>query len=167
MPESPLHRMLPQFSAAPNARHAPARKAAKLPGLQSVKVLDQLRERIRYLHYSRRTEEAYVYWVRAFIRFHGLRHPNELGGHEVEQCLCCLVKDGEEPSAKPWASARGWSPPIAAQRACSNKRLISPLFTKACNSVAPPIKLPATNTIGNVDQPLHSFSAKRGFHWLK
>jgi hypothetical protein len=59
-----------------------------------------------------------------------------------------------------------WSPSIAAQPACS-KRLISPLFTKACNSVAPPIKLPATNTIGNVDQPLHSFSAKRGFHWLK
>ena len=37
---------------------------APLPPLQSVKVLDQLRERIRYLHYSIRTEDAYVYWVR-------------------------------------------------------------------------------------------------------
>ena len=44
---------------------------APLPPLRSVKVLDQLRERIRYLHYSLRTEQAYVHWVRAFIRFHG------------------------------------------------------------------------------------------------
>jgi hypothetical protein len=48
---------------------------APLPPLRSVKVLDQLRERIRYLHYSLRTEEAYVHWVRAFIRLHGVRHP--------------------------------------------------------------------------------------------
>lgn len=45
---------------------------APLPPLRSVKVLDQLRERIRYLHYSLRTEQAYVNWVRAFIRFHGV-----------------------------------------------------------------------------------------------
>ena len=43
---------------------------APLPPLRSVKVLDQLRERIRYLHYSLPTEQAYVHWVRAFIRFH-------------------------------------------------------------------------------------------------
>ena len=43
---------------------------APLPPLRSVKVLDQLRERIRYLHYSLRTEQAYVHWVRAFIRWH-------------------------------------------------------------------------------------------------
>ena len=93
MPESHLHRMLPQFSSVPIARHAPARKAAKWPALQSAKVLDQLRERIRYLHYSRRTEDAYVYWVRAFIRFHGLRHPRELGGFEVERFLTHLVNE--------------------------------------------------------------------------
>jgi Phage integrase, N-terminal SAM-like domain len=60
---------------------------APLPPLKTVKVLDQLRERIRYLHYSLRTEEAYVYWVRAFIRFHGLRHPGTLGAAEVEAFL--------------------------------------------------------------------------------
>jgi hypothetical protein len=63
----------------------------RLPALQAVKLLDQLRERIRYLHYSRRTEEAYVYWVRAFIRCHGLRHPAELGGPEVEAYLTYLA----------------------------------------------------------------------------
>ncbi len=56
---------------------------APLPPLRSVKVLDQLRERIRYLHYSLRTEQAYVHWVRAFIRFHGVRHPATLGSSEV------------------------------------------------------------------------------------
>jgi len=50
-------------------------------------VLDQLRERIRYLHYSERTEEAYVHWVRTFIRFHGLKHPAALGAAEVERFL--------------------------------------------------------------------------------
>ncbi len=59
--------------------------------LKSAKVLDQLRERIRYLHYSIRTEEAYVYWVRTFIRFHGLRHPATLGGAEVEAFLSWLA----------------------------------------------------------------------------
>jgi len=41
-------------------------------------VLDQLRERIRYLHYSIRTEEAYVNWVRSCIRFHD-RLPPQAG----------------------------------------------------------------------------------------
>ena len=62
-----------------------------MPPLKSVKVLDQLRERIRYLHYSIRTEEAYVHWVPAFIRFHGLRHPASVGGAEVEGFLCWLA----------------------------------------------------------------------------
>ena len=57
---------------------------APLPPLRSVRVLDQLRERIRYLHYSLPTEQAYVHWVRAFIRFHGVRHPATLGSSEVE-----------------------------------------------------------------------------------
>jgi integrase len=62
-----------------------------LPPLKSAKVLDQLRERIRYLHYSIRTEDVYVYWVRTFIRFHGLRHPATLGGAEVEAFLSWLA----------------------------------------------------------------------------
>lgn len=50
-----------------------------LPELQSTRLLDQLRERIRYLHYSLSTEHSYVYWTKATIRLHGLRHPDELG----------------------------------------------------------------------------------------
>lgn len=66
---------------------------APLPPLRSVKVLDQLRERIRYLHYSLRTEQAYVHWVRAFIRFHGVRHPATLGSSEVEAFLYWLANE--------------------------------------------------------------------------
>ena len=50
-----------------------------------------MRECIRYFRYSIRTEEAYVHWVRAFIRFHGLRHPASMGGVEVEAFLSWLA----------------------------------------------------------------------------
>lgn len=62
-----------------------------LPPLRSVKVLDQLRERLRYQHYSLRTEQAYVHWVRAFIRFHGTVHPAQLDGAAVEAFLSWLA----------------------------------------------------------------------------
>ena len=69
------------------------------PALRSVKILDQLRERIRYLHYSLRTEEAYVHWVRAFIRFHGIRHPATMGAVEVEQFLGWLASERQVAAA--------------------------------------------------------------------
>ncbi len=55
------------------------------------KLLDQLREQIRVRHYSIRTEDVYVKWVRDFVRFHGLRHPSEMGAAEVEQFLSHLA----------------------------------------------------------------------------
>ena len=60
---------------------------------QPPKLLDRVRERIRYKHYSMRTEQAYVHWVRAFVRFHRLRHPGEMGASEVEQFLRWLAND--------------------------------------------------------------------------
>ncbi len=67
--------------------------APSLPPLKSARLLDQVRERIRYLHYSIRTEQAYVHWVRAFVRFHGVRHPLEMGGAEVEEFLSWLANE--------------------------------------------------------------------------
>ena len=58
-----------------------------------VRLLDQVRERIRYLHYSLRTEQAYVHWVRAFVRFHGVRHPKAMGQPEVEAFLSWLSSE--------------------------------------------------------------------------
>ena len=87
-----MHALTP----APGQRRAdlrPATQASPLPALRSIRVLDQLRERIRMLHYSRRTEEAYVHWCRAFIRFHGIRHPASMGGPEVEAFLGWLASE--------------------------------------------------------------------------
>ena len=45
------------------------------------------------MHYSLNTEKTYLYWVRWFIRFHGLRHPREMGRPEVEQFLTMLANE--------------------------------------------------------------------------
>ncbi|MFI5445575.1 integron integrase [Polaromonas sp. UC242_47] len=63
------------------------------PPLQSIRLLDQVRERIRYLHYSLSTEKLYVYWVRFFIRWHGLKHPRDMGAKELEDFLTMLATE--------------------------------------------------------------------------
>ncbi len=65
------------------------------PTDQRPRLLDSLRQKIRYLHYSLRTESAYVHWVRAYIRFHNLRHPAELSKPEIEAFLSWLANDRE------------------------------------------------------------------------
>lgn len=57
------------------------------------RLLDQVRDRLRYKHYSLSTEKLYVYWVRFFIRWSGLRHPAEMGAAEVESFLTMLAAD--------------------------------------------------------------------------
>src|SRR5689334_11906227 len=58
---------------------------------RSSRLLDQLRDVIRLKHYSLRTEEAYVDWVRRFVRFCALRHPSECGAADVEAFLTHLA----------------------------------------------------------------------------
>lgn len=86
--------MLPPLSGRlpPRATLRP-QSAVELPPLRSVRLLDQVRERCRLVHYSLQTERAYVYWARAFIRFHRLRHPAEMGGPEVESFLTHLAAE--------------------------------------------------------------------------
>jgi integron integrase len=55
------------------------------------KLLDRVRTAIRARHYSRRTEQAYVGWIRRFIIFHGKRHPSTLGEAEVTAFLSTLA----------------------------------------------------------------------------
>ena len=61
--------------------------------MQSRRLLEQLRERVRYLHYSLSTEKVYLYWARFFIRWHGLRHPRDMGATEVEAFLTMLATE--------------------------------------------------------------------------
>ncbi len=55
------------------------------------KLLDQVRDAIRARHYSRRTEEAYVHWIRRYILFHGKQHPRELGASHVTEFLTSMA----------------------------------------------------------------------------
>lgn len=63
------------------------------PPLQSKRLLDQLRERARYLHYSLSTEKVYLYWARLFIPWHGLKHPKDMGAPEVKAFLTMLATE--------------------------------------------------------------------------
>ncbi|NUO07724.1 MAG: integron integrase [Candidatus Brocadia sp.] len=55
------------------------------------KLLDQVRDAIRVKHYSMRTEEAYVYWIKRFIFYHEKRHPLHMGEAEVSKFLSHLA----------------------------------------------------------------------------
>jgi hypothetical protein len=74
-----------------------------------------------YLHYSMRTEQAYVHWVRAFIRFHDLQHPSELGG----------------PPSRPFSP--GWLPSARCRRPRTSRpcRRCCSCTRRCCGSVCP------------------------------
>jgi len=55
------------------------------------KLLDQVVAKIRFKHYSRRTELSYTHWIKRYILFHGKRHPKEMGAQEIESFLSALV----------------------------------------------------------------------------
>lgn len=55
------------------------------------KLLDQVVERLRVKHYSKRTEQAYVHWIKHSIFFHGKRHSRAMGAGEVETFLSMLA----------------------------------------------------------------------------
>ena len=64
----------------------PEKSAATPPRL-----LDQVRDQLRLKHYSLRTEQAYVGWIKRYIIFHGKRHPAEMGKPELEAFLTSLA----------------------------------------------------------------------------
>jgi integron integrase len=57
------------------------------------RLLEVVRTKVRARHYSLRTEQAYVFWIRRYVRFHGMRHPRDLGAAEVESFLTHLAVD--------------------------------------------------------------------------
>lgn len=60
---------------------------------EPLKLLDQVRARLRLKHYAIRTEEAYVDWISRYIHFHQNRHPREMGVAEVEAFLTYLATE--------------------------------------------------------------------------
>jgi integron integrase len=59
----------------------------------SPKLLDQVRQSIRTKHYSLRTENTYVEWIKRFILFHKKRHPKEMGVDEVQEYITYLANE--------------------------------------------------------------------------
>jgi integron integrase len=57
------------------------------------RLLDQLRDALRVRHYGLRTEKTYAHWVCRFVRFHGLRHPRQMGAPEINAFLTHLARD--------------------------------------------------------------------------
>jgi integron integrase len=91
---SPLreYRTLP----AGGDRRAPwACRESDPPEPPKPRLLDRVRQALRARHLSRRTEEAYVAWIRRFIFFHDKRHPAEMGAAEVTKFLTSLADDGQ------------------------------------------------------------------------
>ena len=67
------------------------------PPLKSTRLMDQMRESIRHLHYSLSTAKTYQYWVKFFIRWHGrdgqMQHPRNIGAPGVEAFLTMLATE--------------------------------------------------------------------------
>ncbi|MEW6729508.1 MAG: phage integrase N-terminal SAM-like domain-containing protein [Pseudomonadota bacterium] len=68
-------------------------------GASAPRLLDEVRARIRAKHYSLRTEQAYLHWIKRFIFFHDKRHPRDMGAAEVEQFLSALAVKEHVPSS--------------------------------------------------------------------
>jgi integrase len=83
--------VLSSYKAAVQLRNPPPAKPTRL--------LDVLRERARYLHYSLRTEKAYLYRARFFIRWSGMKHPRDMGAAEVQAFLGMLVTQRQVSSS--------------------------------------------------------------------
>ena len=83
--------ILPNRPPASDAPPQDSPSSGAPAGAASPRLLERVRDRIRVKHYSLRTEQAYVDWIKRFIRFHGKRHPLTMGAAEVEGFLSHLA----------------------------------------------------------------------------
>ena len=77
--------------AAERSPAAPVLRETTSAELSKPKLLDRVRHAVRARHYSRRTEKAYVHWIKRYIFFHGKRHPAEMGAAELTAFLTALA----------------------------------------------------------------------------
>jgi Phage integrase, N-terminal SAM-like domain len=67
---------------------------------QPKKLLDQVRDKIRFKHYSLSTENTYLSWIKQFILYHGKRYPSDMGAAEMETFLTYLATQHYVSSSK-------------------------------------------------------------------
>jgi integron integrase len=91
----PLRGTLKHVSPAPSPGRleaaTPSPLAAPPPVTQPPRLLDRVREALRWRHYSRRTEQAYRHWVKRFIFFHHVQHPAQMAEPEINAFLTHLA----------------------------------------------------------------------------
>ena len=75
----------------PTANTPPKDSSVPAGQRQKPKLLERVRESVRTLHYSPRTEKAYIYWIRRFIFHNGVRHPDQMGEADVAAFLTHLA----------------------------------------------------------------------------
>ena len=75
------------------ATSSAAPTASALASAAKPRLLDQIRQAIRTRHYSPKTEETYVHWVKRFIFFHDKRHPVEMAEPEIGRFLSSLATE--------------------------------------------------------------------------
>jgi integrase len=80
-------RELTAFTADSPSSSGDIRSYLRVSSAAKPRLLDRVRQRLRLKHYSYRTEQQYVLWIRRFVLFHDKRHPDSMGPMEVEACL--------------------------------------------------------------------------------
>lgn len=131
---------------------------AKHPtAVQPPKLLDQVRDRLRVKHYSIRTEQSYVDWIKRFIWFQNKRHPKDMGAPEIEAFLTHLAVKGKV-SASTQNQAK--SALLFLYREVLELKL--PWLDKVTQAKAP-ARLPVVLTVTEVQAVLARLS---GTHWL-
>jgi integron integrase len=115
-----------------------------------------MRERIRSLHYSRRTERVYIHWVRRFVHFHGSRSPRELGAADVTGFLSSLATRGN-------VAAATQNQALAAILFLYRRvlELDLPWLTDVVRAKRP-VRIPTVLTIGEVDSLLDHMKGETG-----
>jgi hypothetical protein len=61
---------------------------------ESARLMDQVREVLRFHHYAYSTEKSYVSWILKYIRFHNKQHPKNMGKHEIETFITRMLHEG-------------------------------------------------------------------------
>lgn len=150
-------------AAAASRKYLRPRPNLDLPPLRATRALDQLREGLRLMHYSLRTEETYVYWVKAFIRFHRLRHlPRWVG------------RRSSAHREAPPAHEKGPATPGLVVGACQRARLrlfcayfagscctSPPCFSPLMSTLSPACRMTNSERAANTTKPMAIFHMKR------
>jgi integron integrase len=147
---------LARATPAPVADPRPGGDCADQPQAPAPRLLDRLRAEIRLRHYSIRTELAYVDWARRYIRFHGRRHPKDLGPAELAAFLTHLAV---ERTVSPSTQAQARSALLFLYRAVLGMEL--PWLDEVVAAIAPR-RLPVVLTPSEVRRLLGETSGTAG-----